>query len=130
MKTWNKLVEECGTRQDMPLKAQVVTHTLNKLLKNDAIVSSDSGTIATWTARYVQTRGTQQFSLSGSLATMANGLPYSVGAAGRLATSGRRSTRNVELRGAFNAEAQGLSCTAMTWTEGELSDTADLQCAL
>ena len=74
-------MEERGTRKDMPMKPQVVTHTLNKLLKDDAIVSSDSGTIATWTARYVDIRGTMQFSLSGSLATMANGLPYSIGAA-------------------------------------------------
>ena len=81
MKNWNELMEERGTRKDMPMKPQVVTHTLNKLLKDDAIVSSDSGTIATWTARYVEIRGTMQFSLSGSLATMANGLPYSIGAA-------------------------------------------------
>ena len=54
---------------------------LNKLLNDDAIVSSDSGTIATWSARYIEMRGTMQFSLSGSLATMANGLPYSIGAA-------------------------------------------------
>ena len=81
MKSWFKLMEERGTRPDMPMKPQVVTHTLNKLLKDDAIISSDSGTIATWTARYVEIRGSQQFSLSGSLATMANGLPYSIGAA-------------------------------------------------
>ncbi len=81
MKSWFKLMEERGTRPDMPMKPQVVTHTLNKLLKDDAIISSDSGTIATWTARYVDIRGSQQFSLSGSLATMANGLPYSIGAA-------------------------------------------------
>ncbi len=81
MKSWNELMEERGTRQDMPLKPQVVTHTLNKLLKDDAIVSSDSGTIATWTARHIEMRGDMQFSLSGSLATMANGLPYSIGAA-------------------------------------------------
>ena len=81
MKSWNELMEERGTRKDMPMKPQVVTYTLNKLLKDDAIVSSDSGTIATWTARYVEMRGTMQFSLSGLLATMANGLPYSVGAA-------------------------------------------------
>jgi pyruvate dehydrogenase (quinone) len=81
MKSWNKLMEERGTRQDMPMKPQVVTHTLNKLLRDDAIVSADSGTIATWTARHVEIRGDMQFSLSGSLATMANGLPYSIGAA-------------------------------------------------
>jgi pyruvate dehydrogenase (quinone) len=81
MKSWFELLEERGTRKDMPMKPQVVTHTLNKLLNDDAIVSSDSGTIATWTARHVDIRGTMQFSLSGSLATMANGLPYSIGAA-------------------------------------------------
>ena len=81
MKEWNDLMDERGTRTDMPMKPQVVTHTLNKLLDDDAIVSSDSGTIATWTARHIDIRGTMQFSLSGSLATMANGLPYSIGAA-------------------------------------------------
>jgi pyruvate dehydrogenase (quinone) len=81
MESWNKLMEERGTRRDMPMKPQVVTYELNKLLADDAIVSSDSGTIATWTARYIQIRDGMQFSLSGTLATMANGLPYSIGAA-------------------------------------------------
>lgn len=81
MKSWNELMNERGTRPDMPMKPQVVTHTLNRLLNDDAIVSSDSGTIATWTARYIEMRGDMKFSLSGALATMANGLPYSIGAA-------------------------------------------------
>ena len=81
MNDWNKLMTERGTRRDVPMKPQVVTYTLNKLLADDTIVSSDSGTIATWTARYVEMRGSMQFSLSGMLATMANGLPYSIGAA-------------------------------------------------
>lgn len=80
MKDWNELMTERGTRKDVPMKPQVVTYNLNKLLAEDAIVSSDSGTIATWTARYVEIRGSMQFSLSGLLATMANGLPYSIGA--------------------------------------------------
>jgi pyruvate dehydrogenase (quinone) len=81
MKDWRSLMKERGTRRDMPMKPQVVTYELNKLLDDDAIVSADSGTIATWAARYIDIRGRMQFSLSGSLATMANGLPYSVGAA-------------------------------------------------
>src|SRR5437764_9871643 len=81
MESWNQLMEERGTRTDMPMKPQVVTYHLNKLLDRDAIVSSDSGTIATWSARYIDMRDEMQFSLSGSLATMANGLPYSIGAA-------------------------------------------------
>ncbi|HXS93224.1 MAG TPA: thiamine pyrophosphate-dependent enzyme [Candidatus Limnocylindrales bacterium] len=80
MRSWNELMVERGTRTDKPMKPQVVTHHLNKLLARDAIVISDSGTIATWTARYVDIHDDMQFSLSGMLATMANGLPYSIGA--------------------------------------------------
>ncbi len=81
MADWNDLMEKRGTRSDMPMKPQVVTYHLNKLLDPDAIVCSDSGTIATWTARYIEMRDQMQFSLSGSLATMGNGLPYGIGAA-------------------------------------------------
>lgn len=81
MEKWNELLKERGTRPDLPMKPQVVTYTLNKLLDDDAIISSDSGTIATWTARYIEIRGDMKFSLSGTLATMANGLPYGIGAA-------------------------------------------------
>ncbi|HET8655287.1 MAG TPA: thiamine pyrophosphate-dependent enzyme [Longimicrobiaceae bacterium] len=81
MKDWRGLMKERGTRSDTPMKPQVVTYHLNRLLDDDAIVSSDSGTIATWSARYIDIRDRMQFSLSGTLATMANGLPYSVGAA-------------------------------------------------
>lgn len=81
MHSWNQLMNERGTRQDKPMKPQVVTHELNKLLKDDAIVISDSGTIATWAARYINIRRDMQFSLSGLLASMANGLPYGIGAA-------------------------------------------------
>src|SRR4051794_11510252 len=75
MQSWNKLMQERGTREDMPMKPQVVTHQLSPLLDDNAIVSSDSGTIATWSARFIEMRGDMQFSLSGTLATMANGLP-------------------------------------------------------
>jgi len=81
MAAWNGLMQERGTREDMPMKPQVVTYHLNKLLASNAIVTSDSGTIATWTARYIEMREEMMFSLSGLLATMANGMPYCIGAA-------------------------------------------------
>jgi pyruvate dehydrogenase (quinone) len=81
MRDWNKLMHERGTRMDTPMKPEVVAYHLDKLLADDAIVSSDSGTIATWSARHIRIRGNMQYSLSGNLATMANGLPYSIGAA-------------------------------------------------
>jgi pyruvate dehydrogenase (quinone)/pyruvate oxidase len=80
MKKWWELMEERGTRDDKPMKPQVVAWELSKYLRDDAIVSCDSGTIATWFARQIQVRRGQKYSLSGTLATMANGLPYTIAA--------------------------------------------------
>jgi pyruvate dehydrogenase (quinone)/pyruvate oxidase len=81
MEGWNALMVERGTRTDMPMKPEVVAHELNKLLSDDAIVATDSGTITTWIARHLNIRGNMMFSCSGNLATMACGLPYAVAAA-------------------------------------------------
>jgi len=80
MRDWRELMTERGTRRDTPMKPQVVTHELNKLLDDDAILITDSGTITAWTARHVDIRGSMQFSCSGTLASMACGLPYAIGA--------------------------------------------------
>ncbi|HKB93827.1 MAG TPA: thiamine pyrophosphate-dependent enzyme [Gaiellaceae bacterium] len=80
MKEWWKLMEERGTRPDKPMKPQVVAWELGKQLRDDAVVTSDSGTIATWFARQIPVRRGQLHSLSGTLATMANGLPYTIAA--------------------------------------------------
>jgi len=77
---WQKLMEEQGTRPDHPMKPQVVAWELGKRIAENAIVSCDSGTIATWFARQIPARRGQMFSLSGTLATMANGLPYTIAA--------------------------------------------------
>ncbi len=76
MKDWWDLMEERGTNDATPMKPQVVAWELGKHLDDDAIVISDSGTIATWWARQIKAREGQMFSLSGNLATMACGLPY------------------------------------------------------
>jgi pyruvate dehydrogenase (quinone) len=57
-----------------------VAHELGQRLRNDAIVTCDSGTIATWWARHIPVKRGQIHTLSGNLATMANGLPYAVAA--------------------------------------------------
>lgn len=81
MKGWNALIEQRGSRMDTPLKPQVVTYRLNELLDDDAIICCDTGTLTTWAARYIQMRGRMQFAASGTLASMANALPYGIGAA-------------------------------------------------
>ena len=80
MKDWWERMEKQATRMDKPMKPQVAAWELGKRLRNDAIVSCDSGTIATWWARHVPARKGQMHSLSGTLATMAPGLPYTLAA--------------------------------------------------
>ena len=80
MKDWWEPMEKRATRQDKPMKPQVVAWELGKRLRNDAIVSCDSGTIATWWARHILARRGQMHTLSGNLATMAPGLPYTIAA--------------------------------------------------
>jgi len=89
MGEWRELVRSRAERDDVPLKPQVVASTLSELLADDAIVSTDSGTITTWAARYIDIRRRQLFSCSGNLATMACGLPYALAA--QIAYPGRQS---------------------------------------
>lgn len=81
MTKWNALMDERGTRMDLPLKPQVVVRQLNQFLHDDAIICCDTGTVTTWAARHILIKGEMQFSASGTLASMGNGLPYSIGAA-------------------------------------------------
>ena len=80
MKDWWEVMEKRATRRDKPMKPQVVAWELGKRLRDDAIVSCDSGTIATWWARHILARRGQMHTLSGNLATMAPGLPYTIAA--------------------------------------------------
>jgi len=80
MKEWKEKMQIRETCMDKPMKPQLVAHELGKRLKDNAIVSCDSGTIATWWARHIPYKKGQLFSLSGNLATMAPGLPYTLAA--------------------------------------------------
>jgi len=80
MKKWDEVMQERSSRRDKPMKPQVVAWELGKRLDDDAIISCDSGTIATWFARNIPVKNRQKHSLSGTLATMANGLPYTIAA--------------------------------------------------
>ncbi len=81
MVKWKDLLRQRGTWQDKPLKPQVVAYHLDRFLADDAIVTTDCGTVTTLAARYVTIKDRMLFSSSGMLATMGNSLPYSVAAA-------------------------------------------------
>jgi pyruvate dehydrogenase (quinone) len=80
MKEWWELMRTRAMRDDVPIKPQRVAWELSELASDDAIISTDSGTITTWIARQFKIRGQQKFSCSGTLATMAPGLPYAIAA--------------------------------------------------
>jgi thiamine pyrophosphate-dependent acetolactate synthase large subunit-like protein len=76
MKEWWELMRTREERDETPLKPQLVARHVNDLLADNAIVTTDSGTITTWAARHIKIRRGMKFSCSGNLATMAPGLPY------------------------------------------------------
>jgi len=69
---------EDGERE--PIEPQFLAHVIDEFASDDAILCTDSGTIATWAARHFTIRGNRDFYLSGNLATMAPGLPYTIAA--------------------------------------------------
>jgi pyruvate dehydrogenase (quinone)/pyruvate oxidase len=76
MKDWTEAMQTQTSRMDKPMKPQVVAAELGRRLASDAIVVCDSGTITTWWARHIPAKRGQMHSVSGTLATMACGLPY------------------------------------------------------
>lgn len=80
MKSWLELMEKQATREDKPMKPQVLAWELGKRLSETAIISYDSGTSTIWGSRYIPAKRGQMHSVSGNLASMACGLPYAIAA--------------------------------------------------
>jgi pyruvate dehydrogenase (quinone)/pyruvate oxidase len=80
MKEWWEKMEDQADPSRRPIQPQYFMALINRHASDDAILSSDSGTIATWSARQWVIRGGRRFMLSGNLASMAPGLPYTIAA--------------------------------------------------
>jgi pyruvate dehydrogenase (quinone) len=80
MRDWRSLLRERSSRGDKPIKADVIAAAISDELEEDAIVSVDSGTNTASAARYINIRKGMKFSVSGTLASMACGLPYAIAA--------------------------------------------------
>ena len=80
MKKWNRLMREQSTRNDKPIKPQVIAQAVSDELEDNAIISVDCGTNTSWAARFIDIREGMKFSVSGMLSSMANGLPYAIAA--------------------------------------------------
>ncbi len=79
MADWWALMEHRGTREDVPMKPQVVAWHLAEALAEDAILCGDSGQVTYWVTQMRLRRG-QRFSFSGTNCSMAAALPYAIGA--------------------------------------------------
>ena len=80
MQDWFGLLRERSTRNDKPIKPQVIAAAISEQLEDNAIISVDCGTNTSWAAQHIMIRRGMKFSLSGTLASMACGLPYAIAA--------------------------------------------------
>ena len=79
MDKWRENMAALADPKRDPIAPEYLVSVLDELAADDAVLTCDSGTIATWAARHWQVRGGREFFLSGNLATMAPGMPYAIG---------------------------------------------------
>lgn len=80
VKRWHETMERRAGLSADPINPEHVARALDPLLPDNAILTSDSGSVANWYARHITMRPGMRGSLSGTLATMGPGVPYAIGA--------------------------------------------------
>jgi pyruvate dehydrogenase (quinone) len=83
MKRWIELLDRQSSMQTdekKAIKPQAIASAVSEQLQDNAIISVDSGTNTIWAARFLNIRKGMKFSVSGTLASMACGLPYAIAA--------------------------------------------------
>ena len=83
MKRWIELLDRQSSKQTdekKAIKPQAIASAVSEQLQDNAIISVDSGTNTIWAARFLNIRKGMKFSVSGTLASMACGLPYAIAA--------------------------------------------------
>lgn len=79
MKKWMKEQDEIESSDESPIHPQRLASTISNMANNDAIICCDTGAVTVWSARNFRIKGTQRFTLSGDLASMAFALPAAIG---------------------------------------------------
>lgn len=77
---WWKIVEARAMNDADPINPQRIFWELSPRLPENCILTSDSGSSASWFARDLKIRKGMMASLSGNLATMCPGVPYAIAA--------------------------------------------------
>ncbi|MER8752352.1 thiamine pyrophosphate-binding protein [Mesorhizobium sp. M1050] len=87
VRRWRGMMAEAEGKDDVPLKPQRVVKAFGDRMPANAILATDSGQNTELAARHIDIKAGQDFAVSGSLASMACGLPYAI--AGGIAFPGR-----------------------------------------
>ena len=80
MTGWRRRLAELEDQSRDPIQPQYLMRVVDRCAPGDAILASDSGTVATWSARHFDVRGDRHYLLSANLATIAAGVPYAIAA--------------------------------------------------
>ena len=80
MKHWLIQQDKKELQNTTPIHPQMLTRAISDFANEDAIICCDTGAVTVWGARNFRLKGTQRFTLSGGLASMAFALPASIGA--------------------------------------------------
>jgi pyruvate dehydrogenase (quinone)/pyruvate oxidase len=80
MARWRRRLDELEDQSRDPNQPQYQMRVVDRCAAPDAILASDSGTVATWSARHFDVRGDRHYLLSANLATIAAGVPYAIAA--------------------------------------------------
>ncbi len=81
MRDWNALLDRvAATQKSSRLRPQTVVRALGDLAPSNAVYSLDTGANTHFAARMIRLRDGQAWSGTGTLASMASGLPYAIAA--------------------------------------------------
>lgn len=80
IKDWWQVIEAKAMNEAKPINPQRVFSELSPRLPDNCIITADSGSSANWFARNLKIREGMKASLSGTLATMCPGVPYTIAA--------------------------------------------------
>jgi pyruvate dehydrogenase (quinone) len=76
---WRERLAALEVPQD-PVRPQYLMRVVDRLADDDAVLTSDSGVTAVWSARHFDVRGDRRYLVSANLNTMSAGLPYVIAA--------------------------------------------------
>jgi pyruvate dehydrogenase (quinone) len=80
MRKWRDMMEKAEDPTAHPMKPEYVVREFGRRLASNAVLATDSGQNTELAARHIDLHVEQAFGVSGTLASMASGIPYAIAA--------------------------------------------------